>query len=82
MPTVDHIGISRRIEDDAERSRLREMIISMREKNLGYIFRTAAEAINEEIMAREMGFLNSIWDKIQKKYSKAWLLLFCTWILQ
>ncbi|WP_027359751.1 Rne/Rng family ribonuclease [Desulforegula conservatrix] len=71
MPTVDHIGISRRIEDDDERSRLREMIISMREKNLGYIFRTAAEAINEEIMAREMGFLNSIWDKIQKKYSKA-----------
>lgn len=71
MPTVDHIGISRRIEDDSERSRLRDMIISMREKNLGYIFRTAAEAIDEDTMSREMGFLSSIWEKIQKKYSRA-----------
>ncbi|OQY53705.1 MAG: ribonuclease E/G, partial [Desulfobacteraceae bacterium 4572_88] len=43
MPISDHIGISRRIEDEKERTRLRELIASLRKGNMGYIIRTAAE---------------------------------------
>ncbi|MBF0200814.1 MAG: Rne/Rng family ribonuclease [Desulfamplus sp.] len=67
MPTVDHIGISKRIDNDRERSRLREMLISIRDDKFGYILRTAAEGIHKERLAREMAFLNKTWDDIQKK---------------
>ncbi len=68
MPTVDHIGISRRIEDDGERTRLKELITSLREKPYGYIVRTAAESMEKEKLAKEMIFLVNLWEKIQRKY--------------
>ncbi|MFZ5570049.1 MAG: Rne/Rng family ribonuclease [Thermodesulfobacteriota bacterium] len=71
MPTVDHIGISRRIEDDEERTRLRNMVSDLREKPYGYIVRTAAEGIEKEKLAKEMIFLVNLWEKIQKKYESA-----------
>jgi ribonuclease G len=43
MPTSDHIGISRRIEDQDERERLRSAVQNLRTNNYGYIIRTAAE---------------------------------------
>ena len=71
MPTSDHIGVSRRIEDEAERLRLKEMIKKLRTENYGYIVRTAAEGENEEKLAYEMGFLNNLWKNIQKKFEIA-----------
>lgn len=71
MPTSEHIGISRRIEDEAERHRLKEIIESIREDNFGYIVRTAAEGAQKEKLEYEMGFLKKLWESIQKKYSKA-----------
>jgi len=68
MPTVDHIGVSRRIEDEAERNRLKELIASLREKPYGYIVRTAGEGISRRKFEKEMAFLNNLWNKIQKKY--------------
>ena len=43
MPTVDHIGISRRIASDKERRRLRDIVESMRPPGSGFIVRTVAE---------------------------------------
>ena len=44
MPTSNHIGISRRIEDEAERLRLKDMVTELRgEQKVGYIVRTAAK---------------------------------------
>jgi len=71
MPTSEHIGISRRIEDEAERHRLKEIIGSIREDNFGYIVRTAAEGAQKEKLEYEMGFLKNLWESIQKKYSTA-----------
>jgi len=71
MPTTEHIGISRRIEDEAERHRLKEIIESIREDNFGYIVRTAAEGAQKEKLEYEMGFLKNLWESIQKKYSTA-----------
>jgi ribonuclease G len=71
MPTSEHIGISRRIEDESERQRLKEIIESIREDNFGYIVRTAAEGAQKEKLEYEMGFLKNLWKSIQKKYSTA-----------
>jgi ribonuclease G len=71
MPTSDHIGISRRIEDEVERNRLKKVVVSLRDDGFGYIVRTAAEGLREEKLAHEMGFLKNLWENLQKKYEKA-----------
>ncbi len=71
MPTSNHIGISRRIENDAERERLKSMVAELRDDHLGYIVRTAAEGVSSEKIAQEMGFLKKLWDGIRRKYQSA-----------
>jgi ribonuclease G len=71
MPTSSHIGVSRKIEDEAERLRLREMVFELRCDQLGYIVRTASEGISQEKLAQEMDFLKNLWATTQKKYLHA-----------
>jgi ribonuclease G len=71
MPSSSHIGISRRIEDEAERARLKRLVSDLRKDNFGYIIRTAAEGESEEKIVYEMGFLTSLWEDIQRKFSTA-----------
>ena len=69
MPTSSHIGISRRIEDEPERQRLKDIVASLSSNSaMGYIVRTAAEGVKSEKIAYEMGFLKNLWCNIQKKY--------------
>jgi ribonuclease G len=70
-PTSDHIGISRRIENEDERERLRSAVRDLRTNHYGYIVRTAAEKEPAEKLASEMSFLNNLWGNIQKKFEKA-----------
>ena len=68
MPTSSHIGISRRIEDENERQRLKDIVNEMAQNSaMGYIVRTAAEGVQKEKIAYEMGFLKNLWCNIQKK---------------
>ncbi|MGD9301969.1 MAG: ribonuclease E/G, partial [Desulfobacterales bacterium] len=71
MPNSIHIGVSRRIEDETERERLKSMVEKLRTEDYGYIVRTAAEGEQEEKLAYEMGFLNNLWKNIQKKFEVA-----------
>ncbi|MEW5908205.1 MAG: Rne/Rng family ribonuclease [Thermodesulfobacteriota bacterium] len=71
MPTSSHIGVSRRIEDEVERNRLKGIVESIRRDNHGYIVRTAAEGIGEEKLVNEMVFLRKLWETIQKKFMTA-----------
>jgi ribonuclease G len=71
MPTSNHIGISRRIEDECERNRLKDMVLQLRDGNLGYIVRTAAEGVGPDKIRQEMIFLKNLWSSIQKKYVHA-----------
>ena len=72
MPTSSHIGISRRIEEEGERLRLKEIVSELASNSsMGYIVRTAAEGVQQEKIAYEMGFLKNLWCNIQKKYQTA-----------
>ncbi len=71
MVQSHNIGISRRIEDEAERRRLKEIVAANKPEDLGYIVRTAAEGVNQEKILREMTFLNNLWDRIQTEAKTA-----------
>ena len=72
MPTSSHIGISRRIEDESERQRLKDIVSELSSNcSMGYIVRTAAEGVQKEKVAYEMGFLKNLWRNIQNKYQTA-----------
>lgn len=70
MPTVDHIGISRRIEDKDERERLKGIIQEIRPRDLGFIVRTVSEGASKEKLKSEMDFLVRLWSNIQQKMEK------------
>ena len=67
MPTVDHIGISRRIEDEKERTRLKKIVQDLCPPGEGFIVRTVSERAPREKFKSEMEFLTKLWTNIQKK---------------
>jgi ribonuclease G len=67
MPTVDHVGISRRIKDEKERRRLRETVLGMKPPSSGFIVRTASEGAAPEEIRNDMDFLIRLWANVQKK---------------
>jgi ribonuclease G len=70
MPTVDHIGVSRKIESREERSRLRGIVREFREAHGftgGVIIRTAAEGRPKEDIIGDLESFHEIWVDIRKK---------------
>ena len=67
MPTVDHIGISRRIEDEEERERLRLIVEDLRPAETGFIVRTASEGKTANELKSDMDFLIELWQDVQKQ---------------
>lgn len=67
MPTLDHVGVSRRIEDERERDRLRDAIKKIKFEG-GVIIRTAGEGASEQSLKEDIEFLSRLWGEIQKKY--------------
>ncbi len=70
VPAVDYIGISRRIEDEAERDRLKTVVASFKATGVGLIVRTAAEGIEGAELQSDYEFLINVWEKIKKKTKK------------
>jgi ribonuclease G len=71
MPTVQQIGISRKIEDAKERDRLKNILRSFRKnKPYGLILRTAGEGKPEEEILADLRYLNKQWDRIKKVMEK------------
>jgi ribonuclease G len=71
MPTVDHIGISRRIEKESERRRLREIVDRMRPEGTGFIVRTVAESVEAQKLEADIRFLIQVWNEIIRTKDKA-----------
>jgi len=65
MPTVDHIGISRRIEAEEERERLRLIVEELRVEGSGFIVRTASEGKTAAELGADMAFLLGLWKEVQ-----------------
>ncbi|AEH43904.1 ribonuclease, Rne/Rng family [Thermodesulfatator indicus DSM 15286] len=70
LPTMGHIGISRKIIDEKERKRLKELIEGLRPSNTGWIIRTVAQEATEEEIKTEISFLVSLWEDIKKRAQK------------
>ena len=71
MPTVDHIGVSRKIPSDEERLRLKRILQTNRTGIPGgYIVRTAGEGRTEEELRADMMFLYNLWLDMRQKAEK------------
>ena len=66
MPFMDHVGVSRRIDDESERNRLKEVVESLRTNNFGFIVRTAAEAKDRDALKGDVEFLTDLWQDVHK----------------
>jgi Rne/Rng family ribonuclease len=70
MPTVDHVGVSRKIESREERARLRGIVKSFRESHGfigGVIIRTAAAGRSDEDIVSDLSYFHQIWTDIRQK---------------
>ncbi len=70
MPTVDHIGISRRIENEEEKARLRDIVEQIQPRGTGFIVRTAAEGKSAEDLQADMRFLVDLWQEVSARREK------------
>jgi ribonuclease G len=68
MPTVDHIGVSRKISSEEERLRLRNIILEHKGPLTGgFIVRTAGQGRPEEELKADLKFLSTLWNEIRSK---------------
>jgi ribonuclease G len=68
MPTVSHVGVSRKIASDEERHRLKRILTHERgDAGGGFIVRTAAEGASEEELRADLRFLMNLWAEIKQR---------------
>ncbi len=67
MPTVEHVGVSRKITDDKERRRLKGLLKDLRKERGGggLIARTASAERSAEDLERDARYLNRTWDEVR-----------------
>ena len=66
MPTVNHINVSRRIEDEDEKDRLRAMLAEIGNHGEGYIVRTVGQGCQKEDFIPDLHFLHRLWENLEK----------------
>lgn len=66
MPTVEHVGISRKIIDKKEREKLRKILQKIRPPDVGFIVRTAGEGKGKKELLPDIKYLMDLWRKIEK----------------
>jgi ribonuclease G len=72
MPTVEHVGVSRRITDDEERRRLKTILKEIRQERGGggLIARTAGQGKSPEAFFRDGAYLSRTWDEVRALASR------------
>jgi ribonuclease G len=78
MPWVKRVGVSRRIEGDRERRRLRSLVEKLRPRELGFIVRTVSTGVTEEDLRADIEYLSNLWEQVElrKTQSEAPALLY------
>ncbi len=70
-PHQNHIGVSRRIEEDDERRRLKQVLHELKlPKDAGFIVRTAASGKSKQELDNDVHFLSKLWDKMSEGLEK------------
>lgn len=67
LPYREHVGVSRRIDDEGERERLRQLAADVRPQGMGIIVRTAGAGRQKADLRREVGLLKARWEDIQAR---------------
>jgi Rne/Rng family ribonuclease len=67
MPTVNHIGVSRKIASDEERQRLKRLILAEHQGTGGFIVRTAAAGASDDDLRADVRFLLNLWSEIRNR---------------
>ena len=67
MPTVNHISVSRRIEDENEKERLKKLVSEVGNNGEGYIVRTAGQDAQKSDFQSDVSFLHRLWENLKKK---------------
>ena len=67
LPTTNHLGVSRRIEDEEERQRLRDIVLAMKPAGAGFIIRTVCVGLSRSELQTDMRFLIDLWNRILKR---------------
>ncbi len=70
-PQTDFLGVSRRIEDEDERARLRALVEESRRPGHGVIVRTVAEGQGAAAIRADLRFLEALWESIQEQAGRA-----------
>ncbi|MDH3843807.1 MAG: Rne/Rng family ribonuclease, partial [Myxococcales bacterium] len=66
MPTVDHVGVSKRIGNDRERRRLKEVIDAVKPPQGGVVVRTLAQGLTKKKLKADIGYLVKLWEQTQE----------------
>lgn len=68
-----NIGVSIRIEDEAERARLKQLVATLRTgaDGHGYIVRTNAEGVNDFALSADMAYLSKVWQAVRERAAEA-----------
>ncbi len=67
LPTTNHLGVSRRIEDADERQRLRDIVLALKPPAAGFIVRTVCVGLSRRELEADMRFLIKLWNRILKR---------------
>jgi ribonuclease G len=71
LPTTNHLGVSRRIEDEGERQRLRDIVLALKPSGAGFIIRTVCVGLSKRELQADMRFLIKLWNRILKRSEDA-----------
>jgi len=66
-PTGDHVGVSRRIEEETERRRLRDLVKGLKSPGSGFIIRTVSAGKSEAELQSDINFLTKLWADVLEK---------------
>jgi ribonuclease E len=71
MPSLGRVGVSRKIEDDKARRKLRDILLDLEPpKGLGFIVRTAGRGKKRADLERDMAYLIRLWKAIVRRVEK------------
>ena len=71
MPAHEHVGVSRKIEDRAERTRLKTMMRELRPRGAGVIVRTVGAEQGKKEFQSDIKYLEQLWQKIEKQSERS-----------